>query len=106
MRFLLIVAGMLMLAISASVTPANAWGAGVWCADPTLFAHRSGSSVPLVVEGCCQKQCRADAYIAYAQERGWGLRREVDKKVQACLSKCVNAFEASFHRGGVRPNQK
>jgi hypothetical protein len=104
---LLIVAGMLVLAVSASLTPANAaGGAAVWCADPTLFAHRSGMSVPLAVEICCQIQCPGDANIAYAQERGWGLRREADKKVQACLSKCVNAFEASFHRGGVRPNQK
>jgi hypothetical protein len=92
---LLIVAGMLTLALSASLTPANAAGAGVWCADPTLFAHRSGMSVPLAVESCCQFQCLRDANTALAQEGGWGLRREVDKKWQACLSKCVNAFEAS-----------
>jgi hypothetical protein len=76
---LLIVAGMLVLAVSASVTPANA---------PALVCGNYG------VAGIycrCADQCWWDA-----------IRRPVrvypmfdDKNYQACLSKCVNAFEAA-----------
>jgi hypothetical protein len=82
---------MLTLAVSASLTPANAAWAAVWCADPTLLAHRSGNSVPLAVEGCCLKQCSMEAWRLIRH----GQVQEAEKKSPACNAKCVNAFEAT-----------
>jgi hypothetical protein len=76
---LLIVGGMLVLAVSASVTPANAGGG--FCGNYGI----QGIYCP------CSGQCWADAF-----------RRHVismtvfdDKQLQACLSKCVNAAQAA-----------
>jgi hypothetical protein len=76
MRFL-IVARMLVLTVSASLTPANArplvcgnYGAA------GLYCH-------------CYRQCAGDAIRRHV------LTRFDDKKYQACISTCVNASEAS-----------
>jgi hypothetical protein len=84
--------GMLTLVVPASLTPANAAGWWDWCADPTL-AHRSGVSVPLVLESCCIRQCSMELWrlILHGQVHG----QEAEKKSQACNAKCVNAFEAT-----------
>jgi hypothetical protein len=81
---------MLVLAISASLTPANAR-----CPlTPPVPASSLG------MESYCICRCWGDAWRRHASTETpttlWTMSD--DKKLQACLSKCVNAFEASFHR--------
>jgi hypothetical protein len=92
---LLIVAGMLTLALSASLTPANA-ALIKWCSgnpDTAIFRRAAirHISVPLALESYCLCQCGNEATHDHAAL----LTRFDDKKLQACQSKCVNAFEAS-----------
>jgi hypothetical protein len=98
----MIFAGMLVFAVSASLTPANA---GLACpgssdAEVTAGAHRSGVSRSMVLKRCCIRQCWNDAmrrhFSTEAPTTLWNMFD--DKKLQQCQSKCVNAFEASFHR--------
>jgi hypothetical protein len=74
---LLIVAGMLALAVSASVTPANA--AATYCG---VYFH-SGGSWPICL---CLWRC---------QRAGPQGRPAIETKRQACEATCVNAKEAS-----------
>jgi hypothetical protein len=72
---------MLAPAVSASLTPTSAER---WCGNSdTAVAHRNGISVPLALESNCICKCKGLA---------------VEKEKQACLSKCVNAFEAARRR--------
>jgi hypothetical protein len=78
MRFLLIVAGMLMLAISASVTPANAAGPVGYCGS---------------LRCACQFQCRVEFWNT---EKLWDRAdRHSRPLTQACVEKCVKAKEAT-----------
>jgi hypothetical protein len=83
---------MLALAVSASLTPANA---RVWprSADQaTGWAHMFGVSPSLMLESYCFCRCYGD----YVRRR---INTETSTsngtKLQACQSKCVNTFEAS-----------
>jgi hypothetical protein len=95
MRLLPIVAGTLVLAVSASLTPANAGSKLCPTSSDTVtitaYAHMWGSSPSGALEYYCLCRCNADAMR--------GINTETptfrDKKYQACSAKCVNAFEAS-----------
>jgi hypothetical protein len=92
MRHLLIVAGMLVLALSASLTPANAWCGG-------RYFH-SGGSWPICL---CLGRCRGDAGAGWP----WTMRPSfyaiaaagalpaIETKRQACEATCVNAKQAA-----------
>jgi hypothetical protein len=70
---------MLTLAVSASLTPANAGGG--FCGNygtQGIYCH-------------CDRQCWADAFRRHAPL----MTVFDDKKLQACLSTCVNAAEAA-----------
>jgi hypothetical protein len=89
MRFL-IVAGMLVLAVSASMTPANAAHSGnAYCGNygiQGIYCH-------------CIRQCN--------RENPWAMRhdlamrslsnRSVSERYVACTSTCVNAAEGARH---------
>jgi hypothetical protein len=83
MRRLLIVAGMLALALSASLTPAN--------------AHNPGA--PFCGNSQAALTCKCQEMRDYAQAAA-GTLLALDKKWQACGSKWVNALEASRGTGG------
>jgi hypothetical protein len=90
---LLIVAGMLVLAVSASLTPAaNALGPPPPCrADQvTAWAHMFGVSPSLMLESYCFCRCRVDAMRRSHTE----TQTSNFEKSQACGSKCLNEFEA------------
>jgi hypothetical protein len=93
MRFLLIVAGMLALAVSASLTPANAGGPPPPCRPDqvTAWAHMFGVSPSLMLESYCFCQCNNDAGRRIHTETPTSNH----KKTMACNAQCVNAFEAS-----------
>jgi hypothetical protein len=97
-----IVGGMLVLTVSASLTPANAGlgGPGNSDAAVTARAHMFGVSRCMVLENCCSIQCNKDAIRRSHTE----TRTSNSEKSPSCISTCVNAFEACFPRGGVRPN--
>jgi hypothetical protein len=75
---LLIVAGMLALALSASLTPAN--------------AHNPGA--PFCGNSRAALTCKCQEMHDYAHAAA-GTLLALDKKWQACGSKWVNALEAS-----------
>jgi hypothetical protein len=77
---LLILGGMLVLAASASLTPANAGGG---------FCGNYGAQG---IYCRCFNQCWRDLIRRHAIWPWYD-----DKKQQACLSTCVNAAEAARH---------
>jgi hypothetical protein len=85
---LLIVSGMLALALSASLTPANA--EVISCG--ARYFHFGGSWPTCL----CLKPCGIDARYDRAHAAA-GARPAIEKKRQACEAKCVNASEAARH---------
>jgi hypothetical protein len=83
---------MLTLAVSASVTPANAGVCPRSADQATAWAHMFGVSPSLMLESYCFCRCYGD----YVRRR---INTETSTsngtKLQACQSKCVNTFEAS-----------
>jgi hypothetical protein len=78
MRHLLIVAGILALAVSASLTPANAAGPVGYCGN---------------LRCACQFQCRVEFWNT---EKLWDrANRHSRPLTQACIDKCVAAKEAA-----------
>jgi hypothetical protein len=97
------------LAIAVSMTmltPAVSYVAGgslvpLSCGSPDtarLWAPRRGISVPLALEEYCLCQCRKEALHNYYTVGPAGAPLALDKKHQACIPKCVNAFEAARRR--------
>jgi hypothetical protein len=76
----------LALAVSASLTPANA--GAIWCGG--RYFH-SGGSWPICL---CLGRCRVDAGHDNAIAAA-GARPAIETKRQACEAKCVNASEAA-----------
>jgi hypothetical protein len=88
-----------LILLALGVHPSFAQMVPLSCGSPDtarLWAPRKGISVPLALEGYCICQCRKEALHDYAVAPA-GAPLALDKKYQACRSKCVNAFEASRH---------
>jgi hypothetical protein len=84
MRFLLIVAGMLTLAVSAPLTPANAGGNAGY--GPHCFARIDG----LAGRRICV-QCIRQCHLKYSVSHDMALPPDV----LACMATCVKASEAT-----------
>jgi hypothetical protein len=82
---------MLTPAVSAGCAPLNGRS------EALLSAARKGISVPLALESYCFCQCGRDVVRRYAVAPA-GTLLALEKERQACLSKCVNAFEAAYAR--------
>jgi hypothetical protein len=86
-----------VMLLALGVHPSFAQMIPLSCGSPDavrLSAARRGISVPLALEGYCLCQCRKDGSHDYAVAPAGSLLA-LGKKRQACLSKCVNAFEAT-----------
>jgi hypothetical protein len=86
-----------LMVLALGVHPSFAAMVPLSCGSPDtarLWAPRRGISVPLALEEYCLCQCRKEVLHDYAVAPA-GAPFALDKKRQACVPKCVNAFEAA-----------
>jgi hypothetical protein len=86
-----------LMLLALGVHPSFAQMVPLSCGSPDtarLWAPRRGVSVPLALEEHCLCRCRKEALHDYAVAPAGPPLASATKR-QACLSKCVNAFEAA-----------